>query len=225
VLQPQEHKTLPETVYQQLREAILNGEFPPGVFLRQEDLARQLGVSRAPLREALPRLEAEGIVLLSPRRGYSVVSLGPDEIDELFDLRAMLESKVMYAATKKRTAEDVAKVRDLIQRMDQQDLKTPGGINTWFDLHAELHDAFLAPARFSHYQRVINSVRTAVESYIRCEFRMTGDADQAHAEHNEMLAVFEKGDAEEAARLVREHIENVAFRLKSALKNGAQNDG
>ena len=72
--------SLPEVVYRQLREAILNGLYRPAQVLRQEELAARLGVSRAPLREALPRLEADGLVVSSPRRGYSVRSLEPEEI-------------------------------------------------------------------------------------------------------------------------------------------------
>src|ERR1700678_483212 len=82
---------LPHQVYHQVRRAILNGFFVPGQMLRHEEVAAILGVSRSPLREALPRLEAEGMVVLHPRRGYAVVSLDPTEIAELFDLRILLE--------------------------------------------------------------------------------------------------------------------------------------
>ena len=70
-------QTLPTMVYNKVREAILNGVFGPGQMLRQDEVASKLGVSRSPLREALPRLEADGIVVLHPRRGYAVASLDP----------------------------------------------------------------------------------------------------------------------------------------------------
>src|SRR5690606_16242608 len=87
-------ETLPSIVYKKLRDAILNGIFSPGQMLRQDDVASKLGVSRSPLREALPRLEAEGIVVLHPRRGYAVASLDPEQITEVFDLRCLLETEL-----------------------------------------------------------------------------------------------------------------------------------
>src|SRR5271170_4372352 len=93
---------LPEAVYQQLKAAILTGVFRPGQTLRQEDVAKQLGVSRGPLREALPKLEAEGMIISMPHRGCAVVSLAPSEIAEIFELRAMLESSLAKAAARQK---------------------------------------------------------------------------------------------------------------------------
>src|ERR1700737_928702 len=72
-------------------EGILSGAFPPGLVLRQEELSRRFGASRVPLREAMPRLEVEGLVVLRPRRGYAVRSLERSEIREIFELRAVVE--------------------------------------------------------------------------------------------------------------------------------------
>src|SRR5271155_5527170 len=91
---------LPEAVYQRLKSAILSGIFRPGQTLRQDDVARQLGVSRGPLREALPKLEAEGMVISLPHRGSAVVSLTPDEIEELLELTAFLEAGLAKIATR-----------------------------------------------------------------------------------------------------------------------------
>lgn len=89
-----------EVAYHQLRESIMAGQFLPGDHVRQEDIARRLGISRGPAREALNRLVAEGMVKLLPRRGYVVESLDPEEVEDIFDLRIMLEERAGYLATK-----------------------------------------------------------------------------------------------------------------------------
>src|SRR5579863_8063889 len=133
--------TLPllEVVYGQLLTAISNGVFRPGQILRQEEIASRLGVSRGPLREALPRLEAEGIVVSSSRRGYSVTSLEQSDIDELFDLRLHFESTLAPLAIARRGPSDI----ELIQRLNLQlgelvsrskILAAPERVR-WFDLN------------------------------------------------------------------------------------------
>src|SRR5580692_8644899 len=104
-----ETPSLPEIVYRSVRDAILNGVFTPGQMLRQDEMATRLGVSRSPLREALPRLEAEGIVVLHPRRGYAVASLDLHEIAEAFDLRALLETELSRRSIARRTDADIAR--------------------------------------------------------------------------------------------------------------------
>lgn len=212
---------LPEAVYRELRTAILNGVYRPGQILRQEELAQQLGVSRAPLREALPRLEAEGIVVLRPRRGYSVVSLKADEITEIFELRGLIEEKATFIATQKRTAEDIARVRDLRERMRRADVGTPAGLGQWFELHYEFHDCLLAPSGRRHFRRMVESLRAVVEPYLRVEIGLTGDVRQAEEEHDGLVDAFAAGDAARMALLTAEHVRHTADRLLRGLADGA----
>ena len=79
-----------QAAHKWLREMILSGELPAGQALRQEEIARRLGISRLPIREALNRLATEGLVELKPRRGFYVASLNIDEIEDIFEMRAML---------------------------------------------------------------------------------------------------------------------------------------
>ena len=213
--------SLPECVYQQLREAILNGIFQPGEILRQEELARSLGVSRSPLREALPRLEVEGVVMLHPRRGYSVVSLDPQEIVEISELRLLIEAKAVHAATRARNAEHVAKLRRLLDEMAAQDTKADG-FTRWFKLNAEFHDALTVPSGLRHFRRVISSLRTIVEPYIRVEVILTGNVADAEAEHGQLFDAFASGDADRTAELTQLHIRHSAERLLAGLRERAQ---
>jgi DNA-binding GntR family transcriptional regulator len=211
------HVSLPETVYREVRRAILNGVLQPGQILRQEELARRFGVSRAPLREALPRLEAEGIVVLHPRRGYSVVSLDPDEIEEIFELRTLIEERAAFLATMRRQRSDIDALSDLLERMVAIEPHDPTDIARWSELNFEFHDRLFAAAGKRHFRRLVGSLRTAVEPYIRVEVHMTGELDEAQREHVELLEAFAAGDASRVARLTREHCEHTARRLLQGL--------
>jgi DNA-binding GntR family transcriptional regulator len=210
--------TLPDAVYHQIKSLILNGEYRPSQMLRQEELAASLGISRAPLREAMPRLEADGLVISHPRRGYSVRSLDHEEIREIFDLRLLIEGQAAYLATLSRTEEDVAQVRSLMSQMEKMKPTTEAEIRAWSELNFQFHDRLLAPSPRRHFRRVVESLRAAVEPYIRMEITLTGQLDDAEADHREIVEAFAAGKAEQVEKLTREHCEHTATRLIEALK-------
>jgi DNA-binding GntR family transcriptional regulator len=212
------HVPLPEQVYHRVRSAILDGFFAPGQMLRQEEVAALLGVSRSPLREALPRLEAEGMVVLHPRRGYAVISLDPAEIAELFDLRMLLEAELARHAVERRQAEDVEQVHNIVGEMnDPRLLASSESRLGWFALNHRFHDALLEPSGHRHYLRALENANALLEPYIRMETNLTGDLRQAQQEHRAISVAYAKADAEGFSRLIREHAENTRNRLLTAL--------
>src|SRR5512138_1286964 len=98
---------LPGSAYVFLREKILSGELPPHSWVKEQEIAAQLGVSRTPVREALARLELEGFVKSSPRRGAIVCQLELDEIDEIYEIRAALEHLVAKRACQRATVAEI----------------------------------------------------------------------------------------------------------------------
>ncbi|HTY54981.1 MAG TPA: GntR family transcriptional regulator [Candidatus Binataceae bacterium] len=212
------HVPLPEQVYHKVRRAILNGFFAPGQMLRQEEVAARLGVSRSPLREALPRLEAEGMVVLHPRRGYAVTSLDPAEIGELFDLRILLEAELARHAVERRQAHDVARVRAILAEMSDPKLLITGESRQgWFALNNRFHDALLEPGGHRHHLRALENASALIEPYIRMETNLTGDLRQAQQEHSGIADAFAVGDPVRFKCLIREHAENTRTRLLIAL--------
>lgn len=209
---------LPDQVYHQLRRAILNGYFVPGQMLRQEEVAARLGVSRSPLREALPRLEAEGMVVLHPRRGYAVISLDPTEIAQLFDLRILLEAELARHAIERRQARDVECVRTIVAEMNDPALLISGESRlAWFALNNRFHDSLLKPGGHRHHLRALENASALIEPYIRMETNLTGDFSQAQQEHREIVDAFAVADAARFKRLIRKHAENTRGRLLTAL--------
>lgn len=210
--------SLPEIVYRELRNAILNGVFSPGQVLRQEEVAQRLGVSRSPLREALPRLEAEGMVILQPRRGYAVASLDRDEISEVFDLRRLLESELARHAIARRNEGDIARVYGIISQMaGLTDKSSDEDVAHWFELNQKFHTALLAPAARPHTMRAFQNLRGIIEPYIRTEVRLTGDMQQAQQEHSQLAQAFVNGDTDTFVGLIIAHSENTRTRLLQGL--------
>lgn len=210
---------MPEAVYQQLKTAILTGVFRPGQTLRQEDVARQLGVSRGPLREALPKLEAEGMIIATPHRGCTVVSLAPAEIIEIFELRAMLEASLAKVAARKKEPDAVRRLREIASTMRSLEVgASTADQQRWFDLNYELHDILLTVAGRRHHLRVLQIVRALAEPYIRMEIGLTGSFAEAQEEHERLIDAFAAGDCETLERLTREHVQRTAHRIIEALR-------
>ena len=210
---PASPSSLPDTIYAALREAVLAGVYRPGEALRQEALARQFDASRVPVREALKRLEAEGLVMLRPRRGFVVTTLDIDEIEEVFQLRMMLEEHAAFLATLVRTANDIAEVEHLLHALDDTPVDTSEGIARWSSLNRQLHSRLIVSSRRKHVSSITNMLRDRVETYVRVEVSMTGDLDNAQAEHHAIFEAFKGGDAAAAGRLCREHCRHTAERL------------
>lgn len=210
--------SLPDLVYDQIRNMLLAGRFHPGEVLRQEKLAALLGVSRVPLREALRRLEAEGLVELQDRRGYLVASLNWDEIEEVFRLRMFAEGRAGMLATRRRTQADIDAVESYLERLEGLDPgDDPERIAEWAALNREFHNTLYEACRHRALMRVINMLRDSVERYVRVEVLMTGNAREAQREHHKMFALFKKGDAEGVRDICRAHCRHTAERLLSNL--------
>lgn len=210
--------TLPEIVYRELRKAILNGMFIPGQMLRQDDVAAKLGVSRSPLREALPRLEAEGIVVLHPRRGYAVAALDPKEIAEVFDLRSLVEVELARRSIARRTEADIASIYSIVTEMKGLATEESAeALSQWFELNKKFHDALLAPADCPHHLKALQHSRNLIEAYIRTEARLTGDLREAQEEHSQLAQAFVVGDSERFLELTKQHSEHTRDRLLTGL--------
>lgn len=204
---------IPEFVYRYLRSAILEGRLPPGVSLRQDDIANRLRVSRVPVREAMSRLESDGLIVLRPRRGWAVTELGWDELVEIFELRMVVEEHAAHVAARARTAEDIEAVEDLMVRMEQ----VPSGrLDEWADLNRAFHARIVQAGRRRRLCAVSETLRDSLEAYLRIEMRLPGTLPNSLEEHRLMFQAFKAGDADGLGRLSRQHIEAAARRLRES---------
>jgi len=131
-------RTITDQVTEDLRARILSGDFPAGFQLRQDAIAGEYNVSRIPVREALQRLDAEGLVTFQPHKGAIVSQLSLDEIEELFEVRKLLECELLRHAVPRLTPADLKSVEDILLVYDEA--FRSGDVAKWGELNREFHD-------------------------------------------------------------------------------------
>jgi DNA-binding GntR family transcriptional regulator len=198
---------LRQSVYDALIDLIVGGELPPGQHMVETDLARQLGVSRQPIREALHRMEAEGWVDLRPSQGAFVHVPTDSEVDELLDVRALLEAETarLAAAVPASTAKaaQLARLREICA--EGQAAAEAGD----FGRAVAANNAFHAEIAVMGGNAVLAELADIVGRRVQWYYRMVAP-ERGHgswAEHAEMIAAIEAGDPERAWALARRHTE------------------
>jgi DNA-binding GntR family transcriptional regulator len=210
---PGDALSLPELAYRRIRASILSAEIPPGSDLKQEQFAKEYGISRVPLREAMSRLHAEGLILKLPRRGFVVPSLTIAEIIEICELNMVIEEHAAVVATRERTEKDVADVEAILLRMEALDLNDPDHLSPWQELAPRFHRRMFMSARRRRVQEVTSNLRDALEPYIRLEDNLLDHIAQSNKDHREIFDAFRARDTQAAGRLTREHADNIRRHL------------
>jgi DNA-binding GntR family transcriptional regulator len=207
-LAPIEYRTLNDIVTDQLREAILSGQFPPGTALNQRDIADQLRVSRMPVREAFRALELEGLIRGLPRRKAVVVTLQPEDIADIYDILATLEARAAEKATPLHTDATLARLRELLDELRG----CPDDATRLLDLDGEIHSMIYQPPG-SRIRLVIQTHRNAVRPYMISTGVVTECRRLAEAEHERMVAALEARDPPAVARETAAHLRAEGRRL------------
>jgi DNA-binding GntR family transcriptional regulator len=201
------HRPLSETAYRSLRQAIFAGRYQPGDRLLEGELAASLGISRTPLREALQRLEAEGLLTAAPRRGLVVTELERDEVAMLYAVREVLEGLAGRMAAQHASSAELDAMRELLDRqtrVSKQDAEAIPGLNKQFrDLvHHATRNRFLISA--------LETLEIPVAALPSPAFAISGQGAAAHRDHADLLKALERRDADRAAELSATHMRAMA---------------
>lgn len=205
--------TATEAATRVLREIILSGQVPAGAPLRQDDLARRLGVSRTPLREALQRLEAEGLVRLDVHKGAMVAKPSIAQVSEIFELQEVLETIAASSAIEHKTEPDVAELREILDAHRLVDDPTK-----WGARNAEFHTRLYEISRKPLLIEMISLLRNRSGLYVHMMARYSQGRHRADREHREMLTALEAGDAAQLESLVRQHLRTTLAWLKTVIE-------
>lgn len=203
--------TLSQRVEEQLREAILLGQLPPGQRLIEEQLAREFGVSRAPVREALQRLAHEGFVRVRPRHGYIVQPLTATMVEELFDLRLALEPPVFRTVAEAFTEELARELDEILQRMDGAASR-----RDWASLvqaDAAFHAAIAVASRRPITAQLLRQLETLIARTVILLGSIYPDPQLLVQEHSHLLAVLASGKPERAEAAIRDHLLDARTKL------------
>jgi DNA-binding GntR family transcriptional regulator len=194
------YKTIGQMVYAVLREAITNGAFAPGEWLRQESLAEAIGVSRIPVRTALMQLESEGLVTFHPHRGARVRTLSSAQIDEIYRLRMLLEAHALRLSMARMTPDRIARMRALADKLDAE----PEG-NEFLDARVQFYREAYDAANNPLLVGIIEELRAHVGRFL-LGFRFDHQHQRKHAA---LVDHVQAGDLAAAEYWLHTHLEEV----------------
>ena len=194
-----------EKVYGYLRSAILSGNILPEGRLVEEVLARELGVSRTPVREALHKLEREGLIEHFPNRGFAVPRETESQVAEVFEIRAILEGYILRIACESATNGFLSELRLLLKKAERY--LDEGKIEELHRLNTMFHDRIMdqVPGR-EGLKEHIKDLREYVLRYRSATLRFPGGADRSLKGHAKVILALEIGDPDLCERIMRDHV-------------------
>jgi DNA-binding GntR family transcriptional regulator len=197
-----------DVVIETLRESILSGDRAAGSRLNLDEIAEELGVSRMPVREALKQLEAEGLVTIYPHRGVEVSQLAIGEIEEIFEIRTLLEQKAVEKAIPNLSQSDLDEMKAILTRMDD----ILGDRAEWMELNTRFHNVMNAACGWPRLIEMINILRVNVDRYLRTYWRVLG-YEKPQAQHWALYKACCERDTEGAKVIVGEHFKSTSAAL------------
>ncbi|MDQ1230612.1 DNA-binding GntR family transcriptional regulator [Sphingomonas sp. SORGH_AS 879] len=204
-------QTLADRIFAIVRERIIAGAIPPDRPIRQDALAAELGVSKIPLREAMARLEQEGLLHGVANRGYMIGALSVEQAEDIYGLRLKIEPMAAAQASLIADDEDRAKLVAAFEALDQaatSDLARVAICNRQF------HMAMVRPVRRPLTIQLVRQLAVLAERYVVAHLQPAGRDARAHLEHREQLDAFMARDAERLQGLLDAHIRSTLIDLK-----------
>jgi len=199
---------LSASAYHELRSQILSGQYSHGEHLAEEEIAEALGISRTPVREALRRLAAEGLVEVTPNRGANVAQWSTEELREIFTLRAMLESYAVERAVVRATREDLIQLEIICERMEAvvAKPKSAKSYTAIAQVNRDFHGALAALADSPRLNALIESL-TLVPVVLQTFRKYSPEAlARSSRHHREILDAMKARDGAWASSVMRAHI-------------------
>jgi DNA-binding GntR family transcriptional regulator len=212
-----EPNRLVDEVHQRILEMISNGELGPDSRVRQERLAEDLGVSRTPIREALLRLEREGILYSKAGGGMTVKPIRPRDVSEIYEVRVILEPYAARLACERATAKDIERVRGIQRRHER---RYPREIAVAFRSNLELHTGMCGACGNDLLLRLLENIWHQ-DAALRVFAFYSQDLDTVNrmiAEHRRIVDAFARRDAARVDQLLRHHIDEAHLGLLDRLE-------
>ena len=191
-------KFLREQVYKRLKSNVLDGNWPPNTRLVEEKLAADMGTSRTPVREAIQKLEKEGLIQKLPRGGFAVGSVTAEEVEEVFGIRGILETYASYLAATRATEQDIIALEELVRQeedaLNKRDTEEIVRLNTLF------HDTLYKTARSEKLLKVVNELRDFIHRYRVICFSNEKMAVTAVRDHRTMIAAMKTNNPKQVQK-------------------------
>lgn len=199
-------QSIRETVYEQLKTAVLAGNFGSGERLLEHDIAKAMQVSRTPVREALKRLEAEGLLEALPKQGLVIKEYTDNDIREIYIIRETLECLAAEFAAINATESEIALLESYVADMDKLDENAD--TSDVMEVHRCFSDTYNSASHMPTLVRLIESLKEQIIRFRTVSLSGGERRRKAREEHGKLLEALKRRDPELASALTREHIRN-----------------
>jgi DNA-binding GntR family transcriptional regulator len=211
------YKPLRELVFESLREAIISGRLHPGQHLMEIQLAEELGVSRTPVREAIRKLELEGLVLMIPRKGAYVAGISMKDIADVFEIRRALEGLAARLAAERSTEPELEEMeRILIKTAELAEQEKVEEIIVW---DIKFHESLFKAAHNERLQSMGANLREQVQRFRTSSLHHAGRLKIAQEEHRKIVEAISERESEKAQNRAYEHIESAENSLMEVISD------
>lgn len=210
------YRPLRDIVFSALREAILSGEFKPGERLMEVQLAEEMGVSRTPVREAIRKLELEGLVVMIPRKGAYVSGLTLKDVADVFEIRGSLEGLAAGLAAERITNDEIEDLEKILKELALAVEK--GDMDTTIKKDAEFHQILFSATRNERLAQIINNLKEHIDRFRVQSFTNPARMKSVIEEHQKIVDAIKDRNADSAEKLAKDHIYKVEYNVMNILR-------
>ena len=212
-------RSLSDQAYWSIKNGIITGQLRPNERLIEETIAADMGTSRAPVREALLKLEKEDLVLRLPKAGFVVKEIAEEEVEDVLELQSLLEGCATRLAVLKITKREIRLLGDLISL--QESCLADGDVKTFIRLDAEFHDAIHRAAKNARLYDLVQGLRDHMDRYRVMIFRSHARLHLSVKDHKEMVSLMKAKTGRRIEKLIGRHM----IRGKNIIKKKIKREG
>ena len=217
------YKPLRDVVFETLRDAIITQVLKPGERLMEIQLADEMGVSRTPVREAIRKLELEGLVVMVPRKGAYVAGVSMKDIHEVYEVRAALEMLAVSLAAERITDEELdALERQVLRESEAEAELDEHALDNIIYIDSTFHDIIYQAAHNQRLVQFVNILQEQLQRFRAASLSRPGRSKTALDEHKQIVEALAERNGELAAKLAKEHIENAENAMISGMEESVK---
>lgn len=206
-----QYSTVSDSVYRWIKNAIIQGDFKPGEHIAQESLTKKLGVSRTPVRDAMKRLEAEGLLVSKPHCGSVVFQMTEEHLHEVYDVRILIEQYCAARTCMKASDKDIRKIEEInLQMIDQVH-----SMKNFMELDRQFHSMLCILSGCSNSLEILDSLWAKCDSFKSIYYSLEGKTNDTLSEHARIVQALKDRDIETAKQAIDYHLRDVVHSISS----------
>lgn len=212
-----QYKPLREVVFETIRNAIISGSLKPGERLMEVQMAERLGVSRTPIREAIRKLELEGLIIMLPRKGAYIADLSVKDLTEVLEIRAALEGMATGLAVTRINESEIEEL-ELIALKFHKALEN-GDLEELLFQDSQFHETIFKASRNERLIQLNNNLREQVQRFREMYLKKINRSKKTSMEHFDIVEAISRRDISKAEKLARKHIETTENGILEMMEN------